>query len=108
MREATRTTGNRRRWIALLFCVAPLAALTAVFLLGIPVSQVLLWAVILLCPLSHLLLGRGGHGHGHALLPRGDTSAGEVHGHSRVPAPPAATAARSEEPGSALRRGSCH
>lgn len=55
--------GNRRRWIGLLFCAAPLIALTAVLVFGIPVSQVLLWAFILVCPFSHLLLGRGSHRH---------------------------------------------
>lgn len=64
-RQAIPVTGTRRHWITLLFCVAPLVALAAIFLLGIPASRVLLWAFVLLCPLSHLLLGRGGHGHAH-------------------------------------------
>lgn len=63
MREVTVPTGSRRRWKTLIFCVAPLAVLTAVFVFRIPVSQVLLWALILLCPLSHLLQGHGGHAH---------------------------------------------
>jgi hypothetical protein len=74
MHEATPTTGNRRLWITLLFCVAPLAILAAVFVFGIPVSRVILWALILLCPLSHLLHGHGGHNHGQTLQSRGNSS----------------------------------
>lgn len=55
------TSRNRRSWVTLLFCIAPLAALAAVFVFRIPVSTVLLWAIVLLCPLSHLM---GRHGHG--------------------------------------------
>ena len=64
-RQAIPVTGTRQHWITLLFCVAPLVALAAIFLLGIPASRVLLWALVLLWPLSHLLLGRGRHGHAH-------------------------------------------
>lgn len=62
MHNAVSRSGSRRRWITLLFCVAPLAVLAAVFVFGVPLNQVLLWALILLCPMSHLLFGHGGHG----------------------------------------------
>lgn len=56
------TPQSHRSWLTLLFCVAPLAALAAIFVFGIPVSTVFLWVIVLLCPLSHLLMGRHGHG----------------------------------------------
>lgn len=54
------TPQSRRSLLTLLFCVAPLAALAAIFIFGIPVSTVFLWVIVLLCPLSHLLMGRHG------------------------------------------------
>jgi hypothetical protein len=90
MQDTAARTSTRRRWITLLFCVAPLAVLAAVFVFGIPISQVLVWALILLCPLSHLLHGHGGHAH----VPRSDSS----------PRP----GARDDAPGSSTRAGSCH
>jgi len=58
---------NLHLWLMLLCCLIPIAALGAIFLLNVPVSSALLFALILLCPLSHLLLmGRFGHTHGAA------------------------------------------
>ena len=64
--QTTPAGGTRPRWTTLLFCAAPLAALIAIFVFRIPVGQVLLWGLVLLCPLSHLLFGHGGHSHAHA------------------------------------------
>ncbi|OFX35281.1 MAG: hypothetical protein A2Z07_12130 [Armatimonadetes bacterium RBG_16_67_12] len=88
MHDATARIGTRRRWLTLLFCVAPLAVLAAVFVFGIPISQVLVWALILLCPLSHLLHGHGGHSRAS----RADTNPG----------------AREGAPESSKHSGSCH
>jgi len=60
--------GHRHHlWLMLACCLIPIAALGAIFLFNVPVSSALLFALILLCPLSHLLLmGRLGHSHGAA------------------------------------------
>jgi hypothetical protein len=58
----------RARWGVWLFwplCVLPLIGVAAVVIFNIPANQALLFALVLLCPLSHLLMmGMGGHNHG--------------------------------------------
>ncbi len=56
---------RNRHLLMVLCCLIPLAALGAIFLLRVPASSALVFALILLCPLSHLLLmGPAGHEHG--------------------------------------------
>ncbi|NIS80316.1 MAG: hypothetical protein GTO14_08950 [Anaerolineales bacterium] len=48
---------NKRHWILMLLCcLAPLVALGAIFVLKIPLNTVLLIALVLICPLSHILM----------------------------------------------------
>ena len=37
-------------------CLVPVIALGAIFLFNLPVSQVLFFGLVLLCPLSHILM----------------------------------------------------
>jgi hypothetical protein len=49
-------TGNHHLWLMLLCCLIPIAALGAIFLFGVPVNNVLLVGLVLLCPLLHLAM----------------------------------------------------
>ena len=55
-----------RSWLMTL-CVVGMGAVLILPAMGISLGSLLGFLLILLCPLSHLLMMRGGHGgHGHA------------------------------------------
>ena len=62
------TGASLRPWIMPVLCLAALAAAAAVTVFGVSLSTVFVAAMVLLCPLSHLLM-MGGHGHGGQASP---------------------------------------
>lgn len=63
---SSRFPSSVRNWLVPVLCLLVVSALAMVFLLDVPVSNLLLMLLVLACPLSHLLLGHGAYGHaGH-------------------------------------------
>jgi hypothetical protein len=55
---------TRRHWLLMIVgCGLPVIGLTAVFLFKLQVSSVLLFGLVLLCPVVHLLMLRDHSGH---------------------------------------------
>ena len=55
--------GRRHALILLLCCLLSVAAIAAIWVSGISLNGALLFAMVLLCPVGHLLMMRGGHQH---------------------------------------------
>jgi hypothetical protein len=49
---------NSSHWLMVLLCFLPLAGLAAVFVFNLPISSVLLVALILACPVIHFVIIR--------------------------------------------------
>ncbi len=57
---------KRKHWLwMILGCGLPLLGLTAVYLFNLQLSSVLLFGLVLLCPVLHLLMLRDHGGHMH-------------------------------------------
>ena len=57
---------SRHALIMIACCVVPLALLVAVSVFNVSLGTIGYFAVLLMCPLMHLLMMRGmGHDHGH-------------------------------------------
>jgi hypothetical protein len=56
---------SKHTLIMLLCCLVPLAAIFMVTVLGIPVSGLGTVALVMLCPLMHILMMRGMGNHEH-------------------------------------------
>ncbi len=55
---------KKHLWIMLACCLLPVAAILAVTVFNVPLGTVGLYALVLLCPVGHLLMMRGmGHQH---------------------------------------------
>jgi len=56
---------NSQALLMVLGCLVPMGAIAAVVLFGIPLDTVVVFGLVLLCPLMHLFMMRG-MGHSHA------------------------------------------
>lgn len=50
-------------WVLPIFCLLLIGAAIAVTQFDLSVSKLLVWTLVLACPLSHFLFGHRGHGH---------------------------------------------
>ena len=51
-------------WMMILCCLIPVAGLAAVYFFQIPLSKVVFFGIMLICPISHLLMMKFmGHDH---------------------------------------------
>jgi len=69
---------KKHLWIMLAGCLVPLAAILAVAVFKVPLGTVGIFALLLLCPLGHLLMMRGmGHKEHHHNAAASDKSTAE-------------------------------
>ncbi|WP_219857089.1 DUF2933 domain-containing protein [Candidatus Hakubella thermalkaliphila] len=61
---------NKHLVFMILCCLIPVALFVGLLVFGIPMSSLIFFALILLCPLAHIFLMRGmGHGGHHEPAP---------------------------------------
>lgn len=63
------SSNTKMTWLMVLGCLLPLLALGAIYLFNIPLNVIVVGALILLCPLSHILMMRS-MGHGQSAMER--------------------------------------
>lgn len=57
--EQKNKMGKKHLILMILCCVVPMGVFFVLFALGIPLNRLFLFAMILLCPLSHVFMMRG-------------------------------------------------
>ena len=57
--EQKNKIGKKHLILMILCCVVPMGVFFVLFALGIPLNRLFLFAMILLCPLSHVFMMRG-------------------------------------------------
>jgi len=62
--EQKNKMGKKHLILMILCCVVPMGVFFVLFALGIPLNRLFLFAMILLCPLSHIFMMRGMKHHG--------------------------------------------
>lgn len=63
--EQKNKMGKKHLILMILCCVVPMGVFFVLFALGIPLNRLFLFAIILLCPLSHIFMMRGMKHHEH-------------------------------------------
>lgn len=51
-------------WIMLLVCIVPIAVVVMLPVFNVKLGNSLWWIIILLCPITHIIMMGGMHGHG--------------------------------------------
>ena len=69
-------------WLMLLCCLIPVVGLTAVYAFKVPLSSVLLYGMVLLCPLSYVaMMAFMGRDHDHATAEHDGHAQNGMHDH---------------------------
>lgn len=70
---------GKHSWVMLICCLVPILGLGVAWLLGVPLGTLGTVALLLLCPLGHFLMMRGGgHTASHSPTPSGQTNSKDV------------------------------
>jgi len=63
--EQKNKMGKKHLILMILCCVVPMGVIFVLFALGIPLNRLFLFAMILICPLSHIFMMRSMKHHEH-------------------------------------------